>query len=97
MTKLSLQPLLPYAQEFLEETNNVHPSRARKKFRRELIQIDVSQFFWFGDWENHLHVAIDDASRGDIIGAYFDTQETSKPTTMTLNKYWIHMVSPFAF
>lgn len=75
--KLALQPLLPCAHDFLEKPDNVHPSRARKKFRGELIQMDASQFFWFGDWETHLHVAIDDAS-GDIVGAYFDTQETLK-------------------
>ncbi|WP_303975236.1 ISNCY family transposase [Streptococcus merionis] len=69
------QALLPKAQDFLEEPLKAHPSRARKKFRGELIQMDASQFCWFNDCVTHLHVAIDDAS-GDIIGAYFDTQET---------------------
>lgn len=68
-------PLLPTVSDFLEQPEKVHPSRARKKYRGELIQMDASQFFWFGDQETHLHVAIDDAS-GDIVGAYFDTQET---------------------
>lgn len=68
---------LPQATDFLEEAHKVHPSRARKKYKGELIQMDASQFFWFGNQETHLHVAIDDAS-GDIVGAYFDTQETLK-------------------
>lgn len=66
---------LPTARDFLEEPDAVHPSRPRKKFRGELIQMDASQFLWFGQQETHLHVAIDDAS-GDMVGAYFDTQET---------------------
>lgn len=66
---------LPTASNFFEEPDKAHPSRARKKFKGELIQMDASQFPWFGQQETHLHVAIDDAS-GDIVGAYFDTQET---------------------
>lgn len=68
-------PLLPLAKDFLEEPIKSHPSRARKKYRGELIQMDASQLVWFNNIETHLHVAIDDAS-GDIVGAYFDTQET---------------------
>ena len=32
------------------------------------------------DWIWHLHLAIDDAS-GEVVGAYFGTQETLKATT----------------
>ncbi len=56
----------------LEES---HPSRPRKKYFGELVQIDASDHLWFGKEKSHLHVAIDDAT-GAIIGAYFDRQET---------------------
>lgn len=69
--------LLPRAEDFMEVPEKAHPSRPRKKFRGELVQMDASQYQWFGGLETHLHVAIDDAS-GDIVGAYFDHQETLK-------------------
>ena len=60
-----------------------HLSKNRRRFIRAalekilwgLIQMDASQFIWLGEAITHLHVAIDDAS-GNIVGAYFDTQET---------------------
>ena len=67
--------LLPKAEDFLEMPEKAHPSRPRKKFRGELLQMDASPYKWFGELETHLHVAIDDAS-GDVVGAYFDHQET---------------------
>lgn len=59
-------------QEFPEKA---HPSRPRKKYRGELIQMDASSFQWFGNEITHLHLAIDDAS-GNIVGGFLDTQET---------------------
>ena len=87
---------LPTASDFLEEPEKAHPSRARKKFRGELIQMDASQFFWFGKEESHLHVAIDDAS-GDIVGAYFDTQETLKGYYHVLEQILATQGIPFQF
>lgn len=52
-----------------------HPSRPRKKYFGELIQLDASEHLWFGDNKHHLHAAIDDAT-GRIVAAYFDHQET---------------------
>ncbi|MCL6222803.1 ISNCY family transposase [Streptococcus dysgalactiae subsp. equisimilis] len=69
------EALFPTASDFFEEPEKVHPSRARKKYRGELVQMDASQYLWFAQVETHLHLAVDDAS-GDIVGAYFDTQET---------------------
>ena len=54
-----------------------HPSRSRKKYAGELLQMDASPFVWFGEETSHLHIAIDD-STGMIVGAYFDQQETLK-------------------
>ncbi|EHD33374.1 integrase core domain protein [Streptococcus pneumoniae GA11184] len=68
-------PILPTAKDFLEDPKKVHPSRPRKKFAGELIQMDASPHAWFGPETTNLHLAIDDAS-GNILGAYFDKQET---------------------
>ncbi|HET0109756.1 TPA: ISNCY family transposase, partial [Streptococcus pneumoniae] len=68
-------PILPTAKDFLEDPKKVHPSRPRKKFSGELIQMDASPHAWFGPETTNLHLAIDDAS-GNILGAYFDKQET---------------------
>lgn len=57
------------------EAIKAHPSRARKKFAGELIQMDASVELWFGNTKTYLHAAIDDYS-GAIVGAYFDTEET---------------------
>lgn len=60
------------------ETKNLHPTRARKKYAGELVQMDASSLDWVGNGEIwHIHTAIDD-STGMIVGAYFDTQETLK-------------------
>ncbi|KAI0985764.1 hypothetical protein GJ496_006355, partial [Pomphorhynchus laevis] len=41
---------------------DAHPSRERKKYFGELIQLDASDHLWFGDEKMHLHAAIDDAT-----------------------------------
>lgn len=53
----------------------VHPTRPRKESFGQLIQMDASVHLWFGKDKSFLHAAIDDAT-GQIVGAYFDTQET---------------------
>lgn len=57
------------------EPHKAHPSRPRKKYMGELLQMDASEHVWFGKEKTHLHAAIDDCT-GRIVGAYFDTQET---------------------
>lgn len=40
-----------------------HQSRVAKEYFSELVQLDASKFYWFGDGSyTHLHAAIDDAS-----------------------------------
>lgn len=56
----------------LEES---HPSRPRKKYFGELLQMDASVHVWFGEEKYHLHLAIDD-STGAIVGARFEKEET---------------------
>lgn len=61
----------------IKEVNksDIHPSFERKKYFGEEIQLDASVHLWFGDTKSHLHAAIDN-STGQIVGLYFDWQET---------------------
>ncbi|MGB4661440.1 MAG: transposase, partial [Mobilitalea sp.] len=52
-----------------------HPRRARCAYFGEMLQMDASVHLWFGDSKTQLHIAVDDAL-GQIVGAYFDEQET---------------------
>lgn len=52
-----------------------HPRRPRCAYFGEMLQMDASLHHWFGQEKSQLHIAIDDAT-GNIVGAYFDKQET---------------------
>lgn len=52
-----------------------HPRRPRCSYFGEMLQMDASLHLWFGDTKTQLHIAVDDAL-GQIVGAYFDEQET---------------------
>ena len=55
---------------------DAHPRKARSKYFGEVIQMDASEYRWVagaGIW--HLHAAIDDAT-GEVVGMWFDHQET---------------------
>ena len=52
-----------------------HPRRPRCAYFGEMLQMDASIHLWFGDTKTPLHIAVDDAT-GQILGAYFDEQET---------------------
>lgn len=68
-------PILPTAENFLEDPKKVHPSSLRKKFAGELIRMDASPHAWFGAETTNSHLAIDDAS-GNILDSCFDKQES---------------------
>lgn len=53
-----------------------HPRLPRAKYFGEKLQMDASEFVWFGDKKTTLHGAIDDAT--GRIKLFFDTQETLK-------------------
>ncbi len=55
--------------------DDAHSRRPRCANFGEMLQMDASIHLWFGDHKTHLHIAIDD-STSQIIGAYFDEQET---------------------
>lgn len=88
--------LVPSAEDQMELPEKCHPSRPRKKYQGELIQMDASSYKWFAGQVAHLHLAIDDAS-GNIVGAYFDTQETLKGYYQVLNQILSTRGIPFAF
>lgn len=52
-----------------------HPRQPRCIYFGEEIQIDASEHIWFANFKSHLHAAIDD-STGQVVAAYFDSQET---------------------
>ena len=55
---------------------DAHPRRPRSKYFGEMIQMDASEYVWVPNTKKwHLHVAIDDAT-SELVGAWFDTQET---------------------
>lgn len=55
---------------------DAHPRRPRSKYFGETVQMDASEYRWVkGGIKWHLHVAIDDAT-SEVVGAWFDTQET---------------------
>ncbi|SMH27632.1 Homeodomain-like domain-containing protein [Carnobacterium iners] len=89
-------PLVPRAEDQMELPEKSHPSRPRKKYQGELIQMDASSYNWFGKDVAHLYLAIDDAS-GNIVGAYFDTQETLKGYYHVLNQILTKQGIPLAF
>lgn len=59
------------------DEKNAHPRRPRCKYTGEMIQMDASSYEWVKGQTWHLHLAIDDAS-SEVVGAYFDQQETLK-------------------
>jgi len=59
----------------LVDIEDAHPRRPRCANFGEELQMDASEYNWFGNIVTHLHAAIDDAT-GTVTGAYFDTQET---------------------
>ena len=59
------------------DDKDAHPRRPRCKYMGEMIQMDASSYEWVKDQIWHLHLAVDDAT-GEVVGAYFDVQETLK-------------------
>lgn len=54
---------------------DAHPRQPRCQYFGEEIQMDACTHLWFGDIKTSLHAAIDD-STGNLLGMYFDNQET---------------------
>ena len=54
---------------------DAHPRQPRCQYFGEEIQMNACIHLWFGDTKTALHAAIDDAT-GNLVGLYFDYQET---------------------
>ena len=62
-------------QSSILDLEDSHPRRPRSAYFGEMLQMDASLHLWFGEAKSQLHIAVDDAT-GQIVGAYFDEQET---------------------
>ena len=62
-------------QEKIVATEDAHPRQPRCQFFGEELQMDACFHLWFGKEKTTLHAAIDDAT-GNVVGLYFDNQET---------------------
>lgn len=76
------------------ELEDSHPRLPRSKYFGEKMQMDASEFVWFGDKKTTLHGAIDDAT--GRIKLYFDRQETLKGYYGLLNSILIDFGIPYS-
>ena len=71
---------------------DAHPRQPRCQYFGEELQMDACIHPWFGKEKTTLHAAIDDAT-GQVVGLYFDKQETLNGyyniTHQILSKYGI--------
>ncbi len=98
--KLKNKEKLNAHEEDLIVCNNIlaledsHPRQPRAKYFGEKLQMDASEFIWFGDKKTTLHGAIDDAT--GRIKLYFDRQETLKGYYGLLNSILIDFGIPYS-
>ena len=78
------------------DIEDAHPRRPRCAYTGEMIQMDASLHYWFGDGKCQLHIAVDDAT-GAIVGAYFDAQETLNGYYHVLHQILIDYGIPYMF
>lgn len=87
-TKKELQKI----QANIVDIIDAHPTQPRSTYFGEELQLDACIHLWFGNSKTALHAAIDD-STSQVVGAYFDTQETLfgyyKITEQFLSNYGI--------
>ena len=73
-------------------SEDAHPRQPRCLYFGEEIQMDACIHLWFGNRKSALHAAIDD-STGQVVGLYFDKEETLNGyyniTHQILSKYGI--------
>lgn len=71
---------------------DAHPRQPRCQYFGEELQMDACIHLWFGKQKTALHAAIDD-STGQVVGLYFDKEETLNGyyniTHQILSKYGI--------
>lgn len=74
-SKTKSQKEVATIQSSILELEDAHPRRPRCAYFGEMLQMDASIHPWFGGFKTQLHIAVDDMT-GQIVGAYFDEQET---------------------
>ena len=62
-------------QEKIVAVEDAHPRQPRCQYFGEELQMDACIHLWFGDKKTVLHAVLDDAT-GNVLGLYFDEQET---------------------
>lgn len=75
---------------------DAHPRRPRCAYFGEMLQMDASLHNWFGKYKCQLHIAVDDAT-GNIVGAYFDNQETLNGYYNVLHQVLTQYGIPYGF
>lgn len=83
-------------QSSILDLEDSHPRRPRCAYFGEMLQMDASVHLWFGDTKTQLHIAVDDAT-GQILGAYFDEQETLKGYYHVLHQILTSFGIPYQF
>ena len=78
------------------DIEDAHPRRPRCAYFGEMLQMDASLHNWFGKDKSQLHIAVDDAT-GNIVGAYFDYQETLNGYYNVLHQILIEYGIPYGF
>lgn len=83
-------------QSSILDLEDSHPRRPRYAYFGEMLQMDASLHLWFGDLKTQLHIAVDDAT-GQIVGAYFDKQETLNGYYHVLHQILSNYGIPYQF
>lgn len=83
-------------QSSILDIEDTHPRHPRSAFLGEMVQMDASEYIWFGDTKAHLHIAVDDAS-GTLVGAWFDKQETLNGYYNVLHQILVDYGIPYQF
>lgn len=83
-------------QSSILDLEDSHPRHPRCAYFGEMLQMDASLHLWFGNSKSQLHIAVDDAT-GQIVGAYFDEQETLKGYYHVLHQVLSNYGIPYQF
>lgn len=83
-------------QSSILDLESSHPRHPRCTYFGEMIQMDASEYIWFGDVKAHLHIAVDDAT-GTLVGAWFDAQETLNGYYNVLSQILTQYGIPYQF
>lgn len=95
-SKTKSKKIADIIQSSILDLEDSHPRRPRCAYFGEMLQMDASLHLWFGDSKSQLHLAVDD-STGQIVGAYFDEQETLNGYYHVLHQVLSNYGIPYQF